>query len=94
MKDLSIIQETAYRQNRQNIRDALTCDSQIFIRIKPKIETLNIFLIQNKGKGPPGWSRSPDWVNLLNLELKPAAGNRSHKSYQIIQYQYFILNHN
>jgi len=94
MKDLSIIQKTAYRQNRQNIKDALACASQIFKRIKPKIGILNIFLIQNKGKGPPGRSRSPGEEDFPYQDLKPAAGNSSTKSYQIINYQYFKFLYN
>ena len=91
MKQLSVIQKTAYRQNRQNIRDALTCTAQIITRIKPGIGFLNIFLIQNKGKGPPGRSRSPDMVNFPIPEPKPAAGKSSKKVYQIIQNQYYNL---
>ena len=91
MKQLSVIQKTAYRQNRQNIRDALTCTAQIITRIKPGIGFLNIFLIQNKGKGPPGRSRSPDMVNFPLPEPKPAAGKSSKKVYQIIQNQYYNL---
>lgn len=91
MKQLSVIQKTAYRQNRQNIRDALTCTAQIITRIKPGIGFLNIFLIQNKGKGPPGRWRSPDMVNFPIPEPKPAAGKSSKKVYQIIQNQYYNL---
>jgi len=91
MKQLSVIQKTAYRQNRQNIKDALTCTAQIITRIKPGIGFLNIFLIQNKGKGPPGRSRSPDMVNFPIPEPKPAAGKSSKKVYQIIQNQYYNL---
>jgi hypothetical protein len=94
MKDLSIIQKTAFCQNRKNIRDALTCVSPIFIPVKPKIGTLNIFLIQNKGKGPPGRSCGPGVEDFPDKKIKPATGNSSNKSYQVIQYQYFNLNHN
>ena len=79
MKKLSVIQKTALRQSRQNIRDALTCASQIFIRIKPEIGILNIFLIHNKGKGPPGRSRSPDQGDFPIPDPKPAAGKCSKK---------------
>jgi hypothetical protein len=89
MKDLSIIQKTAFCQNRKNIRDALTCVSPIFNPIKPKIGTLNIFLIQNKGKGPPGRSRRPGTAHFPLPDHKPAAGNSSNKSCQIFKVQYF-----
>ena len=89
MKQLSVIQKTAYRQNRQNIKDALTCTAQIITRIKPGIGFLNIFLIQNKGKGPPGRSRSPDKDNSLIPDPKPAAGKGSKIPNQIIQNQQF-----
>ena len=79
MKRLTVILKTANRQNRQNIRDALTCTSKVFIRIKPKIGILNIFLIQNKGKGPPGGSHCRDWSDSLIPEIKPAAGKSSKK---------------
>lgn len=94
MKKLSVIQKTALRQSRQNIRDALTCASQIFIRIKPEIGILNIFLIHNKGKGPPGRSRSPDQGDFPIPDPKPAAGNSSNKSHQIINDQYFEFKNN
>jgi len=80
MKQLTIIQKTANRQNRQNIKDALTCATQIVMRIKPETGILNIFLIQNKGKGPPGRSRSPDKGNFTIPEPKPAAGTSSKQS--------------
>ncbi len=79
MKQLTVIQKTASRQNRQNIKSALTCATQIITRIKPKIEILNIFLIQNKGKGPPGRSRSPDKGDYPIPDPKPAAGKSSKK---------------
>ena len=87
MKQLSVIQETANRQNRQNITDALTCASQFVIRIKPKIGIPNIFLIQNKGKGPPGRPHSPDKSCLLMPDLKPVAGKSSKKIFIL-----FIIN--
>jgi len=94
MKQLTVIQKTASRQNRQNIRDALTCATQIITRIKPKIEILNIFLIQNKGKGPPGRSRSPDKGDSPVPDFKPAAGKGSRNTDQIINIQYCKLVNN
>ena len=91
MKQLTIIQKTANRQNRQNIKDALTCATQIVMRIKPEIGILNIFLIQNKGKGPPGRSCSPDKVDFPIPDPKPAAGKSSRKVYQITKDQYFNI---
>ena len=94
MKHLSVNQKTALRQNRKNIKDALACASQIFTRIQLKIGIPNIFLIQNKGKGPPGRSRSPDRGNPLLPDPKPAAGKSSKITTHIIQYQYFNFFHN
>ena len=91
MKQLSVIQKTANRQNRKRIQDALTCATQIVMRIKPEIGILNIFLIQNKGKGPPGRSRSPDKGDFPIPDPKPAAGKSSKNSYQIIQDQYYNI---
>ena len=94
MKHLSVNQKTALRQNRKNIKDALACASQIFTRIQLKIGIPNIFLIQNKGKGPPGRARSPDRGNPLLPDPKPAAGKSSKITTHIIQYQYFNFFHN
>jgi len=87
MKRLTVILKTANRQNRQNIKSALTCASKNVIRIKPKIGILNIFLIQNKGKGPPGRSRSPDKGDFPIPDPKPAAGKSSKIIVQIFKYQ-------
>ena len=89
MNQFTVIQKKSYRQNRQNINDALTCASQFVKGIKPKIGILNIFLIQNKGKGPPGRSRSPDKDNSLIPDPKPAAGKGSKIPNQIIQNEQF-----
>lgn len=94
MKHLSVNQKTALRQNRKNIKDALACASQIFTRIQLKIGIPNIFLIQNKGKGPPGRSRSPDTRDFLFSDPKPAAGKSSKFTDQIINYQCFNFSHN
>ena len=57
MKQLSIISRTESRQ----------IDNEVFVgtltsllRIQEINATPNIFLIQNKGKGPPGMARGPD----------------------------------
>ena len=86
MKQISVIQKTANRQNRKSINDALICTST-FILKKPGIGILNIFLIQNMGKGPPGRSRSPDMANFPIPDPKPAAGKSSNYSYQNIEIQ-------
>jgi len=94
MNLLTIIQKTASCQSIQNIRDVLASVSPIILHITPKIGILNIFLIQNKGKGPPGRSRSPDAPNILYPEIKPATGKSSKKTDHIIQSQYFKFFHN
>ncbi len=89
MKNLSIIQKRAFCQNRKNIKDALTCISPILNPIKPKIGIQNIFLIQNKGKGPPGRSRNPGTANFPFPDHQRTADKSSNKSYQIFKVQYF-----
>ena len=80
MKDLSSFLKWAYRQKRQNITDVPACALSTLIPIQRRDKTPNIFLIQNKGKGPPGRSRSPDKGNFTIPEPKPAAGTSSKQS--------------
>lgn len=72
-------QQQAKSQTQQGIKDANAQTCQGMLALKSKINAdpiiplpkgqgaeLNIFLIQNKGKGPPGRTRSPgmaDWPN-------------------------------
>ncbi len=78
----------------QGIMETLTGAGKSFIWSKHVPGTFNIFLIQNKGKGPPGGSHSRDWSDSLIPEIKPAAGKSSNKYRQVIKYQYFITYNN
>ena len=49
----------------------------------------NIFLIQNKGKGPPGRIRSPGAGVCRKPDYEPAKINNI-KTYQKTNFQYFI----
>ena len=61
-------------------------------------EALNIFLIQNKGKGPPGGWDSPGagFISLPDYLVALCKGSQSIKTElkQIIQYQFTNLFHN
>ena len=94
MKDLSSILKWAYRQKRQNITDVPACALSTLIPIQRRDKTPNIFLIQNKGKGPPGRSRSPDKGDSPVPDFKPAAGKGSRNTDQIINIQYCKLVNN
>jgi hypothetical protein len=61
MKLQSIIEKMATSRNQEGIKDALSCAFGTIIQIKTKDDAggINIFLVQNKGKGPPGRVRSP-----------------------------------
>ena len=94
MKSQIKIQTKANRQNRQGIGYVLAGAFSTFIRIRQATATPNIFLVQNKGKGPPGRSRSPGTSNFPIPDYKPAAGNSSNKAYQVTQYQTFNFYYN
>ncbi len=94
MRNLSIIPTPAECQQKQTTGAIVVCELSTQLRIQRINATPNIFLIQNKGKGPPGRSRSPDRGNRLSPDTKPAAGKSSKIIIQIIQYQYFNFYHN
>jgi len=94
MEHFSITQTMANRQQKITTGDILASALRTLIRIQLKNRTPNIFLIQNKGKGPPGRARSPDRGNPLLPDPKPAAGKSSKITTHIIQYQYFNFFHN
>jgi len=49
--------------------------------IRRNLKIPNIFLIQNKGKGPPGRTRSPGLVDYLTRANQPAAFPKSHPEF-------------
>ncbi len=59
--------------------------------VKGHMESSDIFLKQNKGKGPPGGRLNPERVNNLSPDNKTAARKgikiNQQKIYQINQYQ-------
>ena len=63
--------ETAKSQNREGISDVSTPQYEIHVTRQTKHKLPNIFLIQNKGKGPPGRQRSPGAVICRNPEHPP-----------------------
>lgn len=54
------IEEQAKDQVYQNFGDTTSEVQRLLIRVQPNSDFLNIFLIQNKGKGPPGDILQPD----------------------------------
>ena len=84
----------ANRLQKLTTYDVLASALRTIIRIQRKNGTPNIFLIQNKGKGPPGRSRSPDRGHFLFSDPKPTAGKSSKFTDQIINYQCFNFSHN
>jgi hypothetical protein len=83
MKQQTKSKTTADSQNRKSIKDGLSGGSTIF----SASELINIFLVQNKGKGPPGRIRSPVAGYCLEPDNYKAAKSRKmdYKS----QFQYF-----
>ena len=71
MKQTQNIEKTAKSQNREDISDVSTPYYEIHATRQTKHKLPNIFLIQNKGKGPPGRQRSPGAVICRNPEHPP-----------------------
>jgi hypothetical protein len=71
MKRAQNSKETAKSQNREGICDRPTPLYQMQLIRQTKHKLPNIFLIQNKGKGPPGRQRSPGAVICRNPEHPP-----------------------
>jgi hypothetical protein len=94
MKQQTNIETKAKSQNRQGIKDALSAAFRTVIQISytPPLEGpgggFNIFLVQNKGKGPPGRVRSPGTGCCLKPDNQPAAIKRSN-TYYITKFQHF-----
>jgi len=88
MKQQTIVQTTAESQNRNRMMDALSGGSITSIANG----LMNIFLVQNKGKGPPGRVRSP----VAGCCLKPDNHETAVESSKIVyktQFQYFTIYH-
>ncbi len=71
MKQNQNSKETAKSQNGKGISDMPTPLYQMQLTRQTKHKLPNIFLIQNKGKGPPGRQRSPGAVICRNPEHPP-----------------------
>lgn len=76
MKRAQNSKEMAKSQNREGISDVSTPQYEIHVTRQTKHKLPNIFLIQNKGKGPPGRQRSPGAVICRNPEHPPDVPTR------------------
>lgn len=98
MKQQTNIEKKAKSQNRQGIKDALSLAFRKIIRIQTEVKyspplegfggDCNIFLMQNKGKGPPGRVRSPETGCCLEPDNQPVALKNIKINY-IANFQYF-----
>ncbi|MCX6236040.1 MAG: hypothetical protein NTY07_00555 [Bacteroidia bacterium] len=93
MKQKTNIEKTAESRNRKGIKDAISVAFRTIIRIQnaPPLEGTggsNIFLMQNKGKGPPGRVRSPGAGCCLKPDNHPVA-LKSSKNYYKTKFQHF-----
>lgn len=70
MKQNTRAKSLAKCQTRKSIIDAVSGDYQLLVRMPSNHGLFNIFLIQNKGKGPPGRTRSPGLNDWLSCEMK------------------------
>lgn len=71
MEHAQNIEKTAKSQTGKDISDVPNPMHQIQLTRQTKHKLPNIFLIQNKGKGPPGRQRSPGAVICRNPEHPP-----------------------
>ena len=72
-------------QNRQGIDDAAIETFTTLNRIQHKLDLPNFILIQNKGKSPPGCSRSSESSLRLHPDINRTAGksNRTNNKEKI-----------
>lgn len=94
MNQLPVIQNTANRHNRLGFKDAFVGYSTPQIHICQKDRTQNIFLIQNKGKGPPGRSRSPDKGVSRFRNLNRLQASAAKKYIKLFKINIIMLYHN
>jgi len=82
------------------IRDVNSGIHHLAIRLQPNTDLPNIFLIQNKGKGPPGRTRNPVRSCCLIPDNQPATltGGKIHSQTNNkrmnLNIKYQIFNHN
>lgn len=75
MKQKTENEKLTDNQKLKGIRNVTSGKYLTNLIIRRDLNIPNIFLIQNKGKGPPGRTRSPGLINYLSRANQPAAFN-------------------
>ena len=96
MEQINMSQTKVYSQKGQGFDDSATCHCRILTHVEFKLGSPNFFPVQNKGKSPPGRSRSlGSSLELTRIGYPMACkGNRFRNNkefYQINQKQYQIF---